>query len=125
MMNAWNSIRTPRRLAVAALVAALAIGGAAPALAAGPITDDNVEAAIAAAKTPAEYEAIAAYFTAKSQAAQAEVARHQRMSSLFGGKQKAAWEAHCRALMKSYEEQAKDYAALAKEQKAAAAALSK
>jgi hypothetical protein len=47
------------------------------------------------------------------------------MSGLFGGKGKQSWEAHCQALIKTYEEQAKDYAALAKEQTAVADALAK
>ena len=47
------------------------------------------------------------------------------MSSLFGGKGKTSWEGHCRSLVRTYEEQAKDYAALAKEQTAVAAALAK
>jgi cytidine deaminase len=110
---------------VAALAVALAIGSAASGVRADTITDDNVEAAMAAAKTPADHQALAAYFTAKSQQAQANVAKHQRMSNLFGGKQKTQWEAHCHALMKTFEEQAKDYAALAKEQTAVAAALAK
>jgi hypothetical protein len=53
------------------------------------------------------------------------VAKHKTMSNLFGGKQKTSWEAHCHALMKTFGEQAKDYAALAKEQEAVAAALAK
>jgi hypothetical protein len=114
-----------RRVLVAALTAALALGSAGTAMAADPITDDNVEAALAAAKTPADHEALAAYFTAKSKAAQAEVGRHERMSHVFGGKAKPQWEAHCRSLQRTYEEQAKDYAALASEQKAVAAALAK
>ena len=126
-MHALKAIRTThgKRLLVAALVAALAMGSAGSAMAADPITDDTVEAALAAAKTPADHEALAAYFTAKSKAAQAQVAKHQRMSSLFGGKGKTAWDGHCRSLMRTFEDQAKDYAALAKEQTAVAAALAK
>lgn len=114
-----------KRLLVMALAAALAIGWADSAVRADTITDDNVEAAMAAAKTAADHQALAAYFTAKSQEAQANVAKHQRMSTLFGGKGKTAWEAHCHSLMKTYGDQAKDYAALAKEQTAVAAALAK
>jgi hypothetical protein len=112
-----------KRLAVTALATALAIGWADSAVRADTITDDNVEAAMAAAKTPADHEALAAYFTGKANEAQANIEKHKRMSGLFGGKGKASWESHCHALMKTYEEQAKDYTALAKEQKAVAAAL--
>jgi hypothetical protein len=114
-----------RRFVVTALAAALAIGWADSAVRADTITDDNVEAAMAAAKTAADHQALAAYFTAKSQEAQANVAKHQRMSTLFGGKGQTAWEGHCHSLMKTYAAQAKDYAALAKEQTAVAAALAK
>lgn len=119
-------IRTrAKRLLVTAVAAALVVGSASSAVRADAITDSNVEAALAAAKTPADHEALAAYFTAKSNDARGYVAKHQRMSSLFGGKGKTAWEGHCHSLMRTYEEQAKDYVALAKEQKAVAAALAK
>src|SRR5690349_10229614 len=100
-----------RRLLVTALAAMLTIGWAGSAAHAADITDDNVEAMMAAAKTPADHQALAAYFTAKSKAAQADVEKHMRMSNLFGGKGKSAWEGHCHSLMKTYEAQAKDYAA--------------
>ena len=126
-MNAVQPIdRTQRkRILITVLAAALVMGVAGSAIGADQITDDNVEAALAAAKTPADHEALATYFTAKSKEAAAQVARHQRMSLAFGGKQRTAWEAHCNSLMKTFEEQAKDYAALAKEQKAVATALAK
>lgn len=114
-----------KKVLLAAAAALLVIGSAVATVRADAITDDNVEAALAAAKTPADHEALAAYFTAKSNEARDNVAKHKRMSSLFGGKGKTSWEGHCRSLMRTYEEQAKDYAALAKEQKAVAAALSK
>src|SRR5262245_8255686 len=124
-MSVVQSILTaPRKLVwVAALAAALAIASAGSPVRADTITDDNVEAAMAAAKTPADHEALAAYFTAKSKAAEAEVQKHKTMSKLFSGKGSSSWEAHCHSLMKTAEQQAKDYAALAKEQTAVAAAL--
>ena len=125
-MTAQSFLETGgRKLVVAALAAALAIGWTDSAVRADTITDDNVEAALAAAKTPADHQALAAYFTAKAKEAQANVEMHQRMSGLFGGKGKQSWEAHCHALMKTYGEQAKDYTALAKEQTAVAEALAK
>jgi hypothetical protein len=107
------------------LATGLALGLAASIVRADAITDENVDAAVAAAKTPADHQALAAYFTAKSEAAKAEVERHRRMSLAFGGKQRTSWEAHCNSLMKASQEQANDYAALAKEQSAIAAALAK
>ena len=76
-------------------------------------------------QTPADHQALASYFSAKANEAQANVEKHRRMSGLFGGKGKSSWEGHCHSLMRTYEEQAKDYAALAKEQNAVATALSK
>lgn len=103
-------------LAIVALAAGLAISWADSAVCADTITDDNIEAAVAEAKTVEEHQALAAYFTAKSQQALANVERHKRMSSLFRGKQGTGWEAHCHSLAKTFQEQATDYAALAKEQ---------
>jgi hypothetical protein len=112
-----------RLIAVTALTAGLTLGSALPSRAADTINDGNVEAALAAAKTPADHEALAAYFTSKADEAQANIEKHKRMSGLFGGKGKSAWEGHCHALIRSFEEQAKDYKALASEQTAVAKAL--
>jgi hypothetical protein len=114
-----------KKFVVAALAVALVIGSSASAVRADTITDDNVEATMAAAKTPADHQALAAYFTAKSKEAQDNVAKHKRMSGMFGGKGKSSWEGHCHSLMKTYEAQAKDYAGMAKEQTAVAEALAK
>jgi hypothetical protein len=108
-----------------ALLAALGIAAPGWSVRADTITDDNVEAALKSAKTVAEHQELATYFTAKSKEAQANVETHKRMSALFSGKGSQAWQAHCHSLMRTYEEQAKDYAALAKEQSAVAAALAK
>jgi hypothetical protein len=121
MQSIFSSQRT--MLVMAALAFGLALASARSAVAADAITDDNVEAAMAAAKTPADHQALAAFFTGKSNEALANVETHKRMSGLFGGKQKSSWEAHCQSLIKTYQEQAKDYAALAKEQTAVAEAL--
>ena len=121
-MTAVQSIfRTHAKgLVLVALATTLAIGWADAAVRADTITDDNVDAAVAAAKTSEDHQALAIYFTAKSQEALANVKVHKRMSLAFLGKQRASWEAHCDSLMRSYQEQAKDYAALAKEQAALA-----
>lgn len=91
--------------------------------AAEPITDDTVDAAVAAAKTPEEHHALGDYFTAKAEAATAAADRHARMGLThpFTGKaHNEAWGQHCKSLIKTYQQQAKDYLALAKEQEAAA-----
>ncbi|MGH7789936.1 MAG: hypothetical protein ACRERC_23920 [Candidatus Binatia bacterium] len=108
------------RLLVGALAVALMCGGLAPAALADAITDDNVAEMVEAAKTPADHEALAAYFNAKSEQALASVKRHEKMSNAFSGKQRPSWEAHCSGLIRGFKEQAKDYAALAREQAALA-----
>jgi hypothetical protein len=110
-------------LAVAVLVTGLALGWASPAVSADPITDANVEASLAAAKTVADHQALAAYFTAKSKAALANVETHKRMSGVFTGKQGTGWQGHCHSLAKTFQQQADDYAALAKEQEAMATGM--
>jgi hypothetical protein len=91
--------------------------------AAEAITDDTVDAAVAAAKTPEEHNALAAYFTAKAEAAVAAADRHAGMGRAhpFTGKaHNQQWGQHCNNLIKTYKQQARDYLALAKEQQAAA-----
>ena len=110
----------PTRLLIAAFAVALTCGGLVPAVLADAITDDNVAEMVEMAKTPADHEALATYFNAKSEAALAAVKRHEKMSNAFSGKQRPSWEAHCSGLIRGFKEQAKDYAALAKEQAALA-----
>ena len=108
----------------AAVTAALLVGWAGSAArAADAITDDTVDAAVAAAKTPDEHHALAAYFTSKAEAAVAAADRHAKMGLThpFTGKaHNEQWAQHCASLIKAYRQQAKDYLALAKEQEAAA-----
>lgn len=110
-------------VAVAALVVGLTIGSARSALCADPVTDDNVDAAVAAAKTVDDHQTLAAYFTTKSQQALANAARHKKMANAFSGKPATSWEAHCQALVRTFQEQAKEYAALAREQEAIVKAM--
>jgi hypothetical protein len=110
-----------KRALVGAFAAALAIAWAAPAVrAADAITDDNVDQAVAAAKTPADHQALAAYFTSKAEAATAKVDSHRRMATAFSGKQKENWRTHCDALIGAYKKEAKEYIALAKQQESLA-----
>lgn len=112
--------KVARYVSAAALGVLIAVSGASAARAAA-ITDDNVAAAVADAKSAEDHQALAAFFTAKSKAALAEVENHKKMASALGkGKQAPGWEAHCHSLMKTYQAQAEDYAGLAKEQEALA-----
>lgn len=98
---------------VGLIVAALAIA-AAPTARAGAVTDDNVEQALASAKTAADHQALADYFKAKAAAANANVALHERMTKVRH--QKEGWREHCNKLVAAYKEQAKDYEAMAAEE---------
>ena len=66
---------------------------------------------------------IAAFFTTKAEAATAAAERHAKMGVMhpFTGKaHNEHWGRHCKSLINTYRQQAKDYLALAKEQEAAA-----
>ena len=70
------------------------------------ITDENVAAAVAGARTPADHQALAAYFTSKAEAAQANVERHEQMAKGFSGKAQMRMGEHCDALAKTFRQQA-------------------
>jgi hypothetical protein len=114
--------RPMRKLAGVALAALLALTVSSAAVHA-EVTDENLDASVAAAKTAADHEALATYFTAKSKQALANVEMHKKMSQAFSGKAASSWEAHCNSLIKTYQQQSEDYAALAKEQAAMAKAM--
>ncbi|MDX2166051.1 MAG: hypothetical protein SF182_03280 [Deltaproteobacteria bacterium] len=88
------------------------------------VTDENVDAAVASAKTAADHEALATYFSGKSKQALANVEMHKKMAGAFSGKAASSWEAHCNSLIKSFQQQSEDYASLAKEQAALAKGMS-
>ena len=104
-----------KRFLATVLATGLALGSA-PVVRADPITDENVEAAVAAAKTPADHQALAAFYTAKAEVAAAKAEQHKRMVTAFTGKGREAWQMHCDSLVRSSKQEAKDYEALAKVQ---------
>jgi uncharacterized low-complexity protein len=107
----------------AAMAAALTLFLAVP----GPATADVTEAQIAAAKTPADHEAIAKAYDAEAAAAEAKANAHEGMARTYragGGTPKASSTAmggHCDRLMKSYSAAAVEYRALAAEHRKLAA----
>jgi hypothetical protein len=108
----WVSGIQWKRYLMTALAATALLASAA--WAADPITDANVDAAIASAKTPEDHAALAAYFTSKSHAAMADAERHDKMAkSFFGSK---SMPQHCSNLASADRKQAREYGALAKEQ---------
>lgn len=78
----------------------------------------SVEQMITEAKTPADHEAITAYYKKEAQEAHQKHAEHQKMSDSYATipvlKTKTGAVAHCNTIAKKYEEIAKEYEALAK-----------
>jgi hypothetical protein len=93
----------------------------------GPATADVTEAQIAAAKTPADHEAIAKAYEAEAAAADAKAKAHETMARTYragGGAPKASSAAmvgHCDRLMKDYSAAAVEYRGLAAEHRKLAA----
>ena len=107
---------------LAALAAVLALFASVPL----PAVADVTEAQIAAAKTPADHEAIAKSYDADAAAAQAEASKHEAMARAYhsaGGPKKTGPNSmvrHCERLVKSYTDAAADYQALAAEHRSMA-----
>jgi hypothetical protein len=80
--------------------------------------DKPIEQRIAEAKTPADHEAIAAYYEKQAQEAHQQHALHQQFSKSYSAvpvlKTKTGAVAHCNTIAKKYEDIAKEYEALAK-----------
>ena len=108
---------------LAAMATALTLFLAVP----GSATADVTEAQVAAAKTPADHEAIAKAYDAEAAAAEAKAKAHEGMARTYragGGTPKAnptAMVGHCDRLMKSYSAAAVEYRALAAEHRKLAA----
>jgi hypothetical protein len=89
---------------------------------------DVTEAQIAAAKTPADHEAIAAKYDAEAKAADEMAANHESMAKAYkagnakGGQSMAG---HCNLLVTKYRDAAKEYRSLATEHRAMASAVVK
>lgn len=66
-----------------------------------------------AATTPAQHEALAAYYRGKADAARAEAKRHQEMAVNFPSKGGTGMQAHCQALTEAAQKSATAYDAMA------------
>ena len=109
-MKTWKTI--------SAVVAALAITGLSYLSFSSAEEGKSIEQMIAEAKTPADHEAIAAYYEKKAQEVHKEHAEHKTMSDAYASvsavKMPTGMVAHCNTIAKKYEEIAKEYEALAK-----------
>jgi hypothetical protein len=82
---------------------------------------DVTEAQIAAAKTPADHEAIAAQYDAEAKAADEMAASHESMAKAYKAanlKGTQSMASHCSRLVTQYQTAAKEYRALATEHRA-------
>jgi hypothetical protein len=111
----------------AAMAATLALFLAVPDTA----TADVTEAQVAAAKTPADHEALASAYDKEAAAAEAKAKAHEGMARTYnagGGAPKASSTAmveHCNRLTKAYGAAAAEYRALAAEHRRMAAGNAK
>lgn len=87
---------------------AIAIGANAAALAA-----DIDPAAIQAASTPAQHQALADQYKAAAAEAAGHAAHHKAMGERYRGDRFADYAGHCKKLAELYAAQAKEYEALA------------
>jgi hypothetical protein len=73
---------------------------------------------IAEAKTPADHEAIAAFYEKEVQGAREKQVNHEKMRDSYAKitplKQKTSVVAHCEAIAKKYQEMAEEYEDLAR-----------
>ena len=118
------------RRKTAALAAALALGlavagGSIGAVPAQGVDADNLPELISTAKTPADHEALAAWYEQQASEARKQVAFHERMieryeiapyAEYYKGTHHntAGFVMQCKALMKANEQAGKDFMALAK-----------
>lgn len=107
-----------KTLTTIAFVLALMIIGA---LGSSPVASaeegKNVEQMITEAKTPADHEAIAAYYDEEAKDAREKHAKHQQMEEFYKKSpalNKAGFSTHCDLIAANYDKTAKEYEALAK-----------
>lgn len=80
--------------------------------------DEDIAQMLQSAKTAADHEAIAAYYTREADSAKAKVDLHRKMGEIVkrqGGAGVAKWhmDEHCDELVREFESAAKQYSALA------------
>lgn len=85
-----------------------------------PVDASIEELAVSLAQTPAQHEAVAAYYDSKAAEARAAAKRHKRMAGAYSGKGEPM-AAHCRNLAKTFNSLAKEYTALARNHREIAA----
>jgi hypothetical protein len=74
------------------------------------VTDDNLNQMITSAKTPADHEAIAVYYDTEAAENEKKASIHSRNKNMYT---KLDFSAHCNALIRDYQQAAKQDKALA------------
>src|SRR5260370_40357225 len=72
--------------------------------------DQNIEQMIENAKTPADYEAISAYYTKKADAAQQELTCPESLYKTYKqNARRSTMQMHCHRIVRIYKDQVKEY----------------
>lgn len=115
-----------RRLAATLLFVGVGLAGCAGVATTPP---PAIQQRIEAARTPADHEALAAYYVKEAAAARAKVAEHRAMGRAYTvsppGGRGGSWAAHCNATAASYEEIASRYDGMAAEHRQMASQVTK
>ena len=106
------------RMLAGALFLTLGIAGPLPLTRAVPAHASDIGDKIAAARTAADHEAIAAWYDDQAKEAEQKAAEHKKMGEAYkkepgGISSKTHFHEHCEALVKNYTAEAKEYRSLA------------
>ena len=112
-----TTLKSSRRLAALLLLIGIGLGGCAGLTANPP---QEVQQQIEAARTPADHEALASYYTKESAAARTRADDHRRMGRAYlaspvGGRGRGSMPAHCNAAAASYDGLASQFDVMAAE----------
>ncbi len=106
-----RNFQSTRRIASLALLLGIALSGCAGITASTP---PAVQQQIEAARTPADHEALVAYYDREAAAARVKAADHRKMARSYqGGRGGASMPAHCNSVANSFDAIATEYDGMA------------
>ena len=109
-MKTWKSIGIVMMVLAMGALGYLSVGAAEE--------GKSLEQMVAAAKTPADHEALAAYYEKEAQEAHQKHAEHLQLKAAYAKvphlTSKTGLPSHCDSIAKNYDQTAKEYEALAK-----------
>lgn len=106
------NLRSTRRVTALMLLFGAALAGCAEL---GTSTSPALQQQIEAARTPADHEALAAYYVNEAAAARTKATEHRKMGKSYSGRGGGSMQGHCNAAAASYEDIAVRYDAMAAE----------